>query len=127
LRVHGIDVSAVALAGAAGRPDKGDAAFYQAALEALPFPDQSFDYLTSHEVIEHVEEPATALREFARVLRPGGICVIATPNGASWWIEHLRQRALRLCGGRGAPIGEDHTRSPAFWRRECRRAGFVVE
>lgn len=124
--VYGVDVSAVALTAAAGHPGS-DAIFYQAALERLPFAAAGFDSLYSHEVIEHVEDPAAVLREFSRVLKPGGICVVATPNGASWWIEHLRQRAMRLIGRRGAPVGEDHTRAPRFWRREFERAGFVVE
>ena len=127
LRVHGVDISSVSLAGAAGRPDAPGARFYQAALERLPFADSVFDYITAHEVIEHVEEPAVVLREFGRVLKPGGVCAIATPNGASWWIGHLRQRIWRAFGWRGAPVGEDHTRPPSFWRREFRRAGFVVE
>ena len=127
LRVHGVDISSVALADAVARPGTGDALFYQAALERLPFAASVFDYISSHEVIEHIEEPAAVLREFSRVLKPGGICAIATPNGASWWIEHLRQRVSRALGRRGAPVGEDHTRAPSFWRREFARAGFVVE
>jgi hypothetical protein len=67
------------------------------------------------------------LGEFFRVLKPGGICAIATPNGASWWLEHLRQRIKRACGRRGAAVGEDHTLPPSAWRREFRRAGFAVE
>jgi ubiquinone/menaquinone biosynthesis C-methylase UbiE len=127
LRIHGVDISSVSLAGAVARPDAPEARFYQAALERLPFTDSVFDYITAHEVIEHVEDPAVVLREFSRVLKPGGVCAVATPNGASWWMEHLRQRVKRAFGRRGAPVGEDHTRSPAFWRREFRRAGFVVE
>src|SRR5262249_28290170 len=126
LAVHAVDVSAVALAAASESRESGPS-FYQAALERLPFAAASFDYLCSHEVIEHVEDPAVVLAEFLRVLKPGGVCAIATPNGASWWIEHLRQRCMRLLGRRGAPIGEDHTRSPRFWRREFERAGFIVE
>jgi ubiquinone/menaquinone biosynthesis C-methylase UbiE len=127
LAIHGVDISSVALAGAVARPDAGDAVFYQSALERLPFADSVFDYITSHEVIEHIEDPALVLREFSRVLKPGGVCAIATPNGASWWLEHLRQRVKRAFGRRGAPVGEDNTRSPTFWRREFARAGFVVE
>jgi SAM-dependent methyltransferase len=127
LEIHGVDISAVALAGAVARDDTGDAQFYQAALESLPFAASAFDCISSHEVIEHVEDPAAVLRELARVLKPGGVCVIATPNGASWWIEHLRQRVRRAFGRRGAPVGEDHTRPPSFWRREFARAGLVVE
>jgi len=126
LKIHGVDISSVSLAGAVAQPGAADAVFYQAALERLPFADAVFDYVTAHEVIEHVEEPAMVLAEFFRVLKPGGVCAIATPNGASWWLEHLRQRVKRALGQRGAPVGEDHTRPPSFWRREFIRAGFVV-
>ncbi|HEY1433718.1 MAG TPA: class I SAM-dependent methyltransferase [Stellaceae bacterium] len=127
LKIHGVDISSVSLAGAVAQPGTADAVFYQAALERLPFADGVFDYITAHEVIEHVEDPAVVLCEFSRVLKPGGVCAIATPNGASWWIEHLRQRVKRAFGRRGAPVGEDHTRPPSFWRREFVRAGFVVQ
>jgi ubiquinone/menaquinone biosynthesis C-methylase UbiE len=127
LQIHGVDVSSAPLASAAARPDRGNAEFYQAMLERLPFTDAVFDYIASHEVIEHVEDPAVVIRELGRVLKPGGICVIATPNGASLWIEHLRQRLMRSLGRRGAPVGADHTRPPAFWQRQFNGAGLVVE
>jgi SAM-dependent methyltransferase len=127
LRIYGVDLSSASLAIAVTRPETSDATFYQSALESLPFPDAVFDYVASHEVIEHVEDPAVVLRELQRVLKPAGICVIATPNGASLWIEHLRQRVMRLFGRRGAPVGADHTRSPSFWRHQFDRAGFVLE
>jgi 2-polyprenyl-6-hydroxyphenyl methylase/3-demethylubiquinone-9 3-methyltransferase len=38
----------------------------------LPFPDESFDALCAMDFLEHVEDPARAIKEFARVLRPGG-------------------------------------------------------
>jgi len=127
LSIYGVDISSVALADAVRRSDTGGAIFYQAALERLPFADAVFDFISSHEVIEHVEDPAMVPQEFSRVLKPGGVVAIATPNGASWWLEHLRQRGKRALGWRGAPVGEDHTRPPSLWRRECHRAGFVVE
>jgi len=46
----------------------------------LPFEDASFDYVTCVEGIEHLENPFSCVREFARVLRPGGTLVITTPN-----------------------------------------------
>jgi SAM-dependent methyltransferase len=49
-------------------------------VQALPFADASFDIVFSHEVLEHVADDAAALREAARVVRPGGHVVIFTPN-----------------------------------------------
>jgi SAM-dependent methyltransferase len=51
-----------------------------AAGESLPFPDQSFDLILSHEVIEHVRDDLLAVREMIRALRPGGRAVIFCPN-----------------------------------------------
>ena len=44
----------------------------EARAEALPFDDASFDALTFTYLLRYVEEPAAALRELARVVRPGG-------------------------------------------------------
>lgn len=50
----------------------------------LPFKDNSFDIVTSVEVIEHVSKPNTMLKEIRRVLKPDGILHITTAN--RWWI-----------------------------------------
>jgi SAM-dependent methyltransferase len=46
----------------------------------LPFDDGSFDYVVSIEGIEHLENPFSCIREFARVLKKGGRLIITTPN-----------------------------------------------
>jgi ubiquinone/menaquinone biosynthesis C-methylase UbiE len=46
----------------------------------LPFGDRSFDYITCLEGLEHIENPQQAIREFARLLRPGGQLVVSVPN-----------------------------------------------
>ena len=51
-----------------------------AAGEHLPFPDESFDAILSHEVLEHVSDDSQAMREMARVLRPGGRILLFVPN-----------------------------------------------
>jgi 2-polyprenyl-3-methyl-5-hydroxy-6-metoxy-1,4-benzoquinol methylase len=48
--------------------------------QPLPFEDANFNYVVCVEGIEHLENPFLCLREFARVLRPGGSLVITTPN-----------------------------------------------
>jgi ubiquinone/menaquinone biosynthesis C-methylase UbiE len=47
---------------------------------ALDFPDAYFDKVVSFETIEHTTEYESMLREFYRVLRPGGTAFISTPN-----------------------------------------------
>jgi ubiquinone/menaquinone biosynthesis C-methylase UbiE len=48
--------------------------------EELPFADQSFDYVTCLEGLEHIENPQQAMREFARVLKPRGRLIVSVPN-----------------------------------------------
>lgn len=50
----------------------------------LPFKDNSFDIVTSIEVIEHVSKPDLMLKEIRRVLKSDGILHITTAN--KWWI-----------------------------------------
>jgi SAM-dependent methyltransferase len=46
----------------------------------LPFRSQAFDLVLMLEVIEHLPDIPHSLREIARVLKPGGIAVVTTPN-----------------------------------------------
>jgi ubiquinone/menaquinone biosynthesis C-methylase UbiE len=48
--------------------------------EKLPYPDGVFDVVTATEVVEHLENYRNVLRELHRVLKPGGLCVLTTPN-----------------------------------------------
>jgi SAM-dependent methyltransferase len=52
----------------------------RADLKNLPFSDGSFDVVNCRLAIEHVDAPETVLREFHRVLKPGGRLTIFTPN-----------------------------------------------
>ena len=52
--------------------------------ENLPYPDGSFEAIYCGELIEHVYDPDHLLDEIYRVLAPTGLCVLTTPNLASW-------------------------------------------
>ncbi len=54
---------------------------------ALPLPDASVDVLTALDVVEHVENDHVAVREFLRVLRPGGIAIITVPALMTLWSD----------------------------------------
>ena len=62
--------------------------------EGLPYPDGSFDLVTCTEVIEHLEHYRATLREVSRILRPGGVFVVSTPN-----VLNLRSRLRYLFFG----------------------------
>lgn len=51
-----------------------------AAGEHLPFASGTFDFILSHEVIEHVSDDRAAVREMVRVLRPQGRIALFCPN-----------------------------------------------
>ncbi len=60
----------------------------------LPFADAEFDGLYAGEIIEHVIDPPGALREWIRVLRPGGVMVLTTPNAARLLNRVNREREV---------------------------------
>jgi SAM-dependent methyltransferase len=60
----------------------------------LPFPDGSFDLVMAIEILEHLESPRAFLREIFRLVRPGGLAVVTTPN-----ITSLPSRVLFLATG----------------------------
>jgi SAM-dependent methyltransferase len=69
----------------------------EADITALPFGSASFDAAVLGEVLEHVEDDATALAEVARVLRPGSVLALSVPANpklfgpSDVWAGHVRR------------------------------------
>jgi 2-polyprenyl-3-methyl-5-hydroxy-6-metoxy-1,4-benzoquinol methylase len=89
--------------------------------EVLPFSDSSFDVLTSWHVIEHVADVEATLAEWFRVLRPGGVIALETPDASSP-IVRLRGSKYRKFW---APE-HTYTFDPTNLSEFIRRAGFTV-
>lgn len=67
--------------------------------QQLPFGDESFDILLGFELVEHIPSPERFATEVARLLRPGGICLISTPPKWRSLIQgepHYKLRGLTL-------------------------------
>jgi len=79
-KVTGVDTDPTAVA--AARDSGLDVRLGDLADQA--FPEGTFDAIYSSHVIEHVHEPESLLRECHRVLKPGGVLVVVTPNARSW-------------------------------------------
>jgi SAM-dependent methyltransferase len=110
--------------------------------ELLPFAPASFDRVLATEILEHLASPALFLSECRRVLRPGGVLYLTTPNvvdlrGRAWairgrspqshlfgitrplrmneWVhrrEYAPDEVSRLLGAVGFQVGQLHTWTP---------------
>jgi ubiquinone/menaquinone biosynthesis C-methylase UbiE/uncharacterized protein YbaR (Trm112 family) len=68
-----------------------DMAFVCCAAESLPFADSAFDVVAASDVVEHVQSAEEFTAACARILRPGGLLFLATPNRYSLGLEpHVR-------------------------------------
>ena len=61
-------------------------------LEQAQFPDASFDAITLIEIVEHLRDAQSLLRECARILKPGGVLLVTTPNAHSWTARAMGAR-----------------------------------
>ena len=72
-----------AMAGAMGQAGDvlapGGSATARGDATRLPFPDGTFDRIIAAEVLEHIPDDEAAIRELARVLRPGGTMAVTVP------------------------------------------------
>ena len=82
--VHGAEPATQAAQTAARIPN---AKVFNGFLHDAQYPDNHFDVITLFEVIEHLTDPVSLVREVARILKPGGIFLIGTGNADSWTVQ----------------------------------------
>jgi len=79
--VVGVDLSEEGLRLARVRiPDASCTLLIRAGATALPFEAASFDAVVAQHLLEHLPDPIEGIREWRRVLRPGGLLALVTPN-----------------------------------------------
>jgi 2-polyprenyl-3-methyl-5-hydroxy-6-metoxy-1,4-benzoquinol methylase len=78
-KVTGIDISRVAIKKYRARGLNGIACDIN---NGFPFSDESFDMLFASEIIEHIHDSSFFFAEANRLLRPGGVLLLSTPNSA---------------------------------------------
>ena len=106
---------------------------HAATLEQMRYPDASFDVVTLVEVIEHLYEPAETVRELSRVVKPGGLVYLSTPNeesiyqslGNLYYKARGRDWVVNLCPTWN--LYHIHGFSPRLLRRVLEGNDFAVE
>ena len=112
IAVVGVDVAWRGFAAVGRLADHGlSAPLLAASADRLPWPDGHFDTIVADSVLEHLDDPARAVREWSRVLRPGGHLLVWSPNrytlttdphlglwGLGWLPRHWLPVYLRLRG-----------------------------
>ena len=84
--VTGVDLTASAIALAKENfAQQGLTGHFEVANgEALPFPDETFDFVFAHGVVQYTADPRRLVEECRRVLKPGGQAVFQVYNRVSW-------------------------------------------
>lgn len=88
--VVGIDTSAAVIDEAASNAGAAAVSFAVGTVDGLGFPDDSFDVVHAHQVLQHLPDPVAALREMRRVCRPGGLVAARDADYAAMaWYPRL--------------------------------------
>jgi SAM-dependent methyltransferase len=106
----------------------GDGIDCRCGMEAIPFPDRSFDAVIANHVLEHVEDDLRAMRELRRVIRTGGVAILSVPVVLGWERTYENAR-IQSPDQRRIHFGQaDHRR---FYGRDftarLEHAGLVVD
>lgn len=122
--VVGVDVSPEATAHATAKYASKKLRFVTASVAQMPLPDASFDVIVSFETIEHMTEHEAFMREVDRLLAPGGLFIISSPNRPEYsdktgyrnefHVRELDRNELRTLLDRHFPAQQWFAQRPAF-------------
>ncbi|UXR93118.1 glycosyltransferase [Agrobacterium tumefaciens] len=84
--VVGVDISDEAVLHAQTKYKAKNISFKTGSCEAIPLQSSSVDVVISFETLEHIDAHESFLREIKRVLRPGGVLVISTPEKQAYTV-----------------------------------------
>lgn len=114
--VAGVELSAYS-AGLAG--SKFGKRIFNGTLEQAVYPDGTFDLVTLSDLIEHVPQPVAFLREVRRILKPGGLVMIVTPD--------LHSLSERVMHGKWSHYKQEHIYyfSPPTIKSSLEKSGLV--
>lgn len=125
--LNDLSIEAMELARANFAVQKETAEFVVSDATKLPFPDESFDLVTSIGLMEHLDDYSPILREARRVLKKGGCMVqINIPQKKS--IQILNSGYRKIIKPFGVKLKEDFPRNhdtPATYATRAREAGFI--
>jgi SAM-dependent methyltransferase len=125
LEIEGVDIALRWLVVARRRLDDLGLAvpLVAASAEKLPYADASLQTLVADSVLEHLDDPGAAVREWARVLKPGGTLLVWSPNRFALTVDpHVRLWALGWLPRRWMPAYVRWRRGTA-WPPPCLSAG----
>jgi SAM-dependent methyltransferase len=114
-KTYGVEISEQAGAVAAAKGHR----VVVGELETAGWPEESFRVITLWDVLEHVDSPGQTLLEVARLLEPGGLAVVMTPD--------LSSSVARLLGERWWSVVEMHLHyfTPKTLQRILRESGLL--
>ena len=95
-RVYGVDISPETVTHAKTKYIKNNLSFSVGTCEIIPLPAQSVDLVVSFETIEHHDKHEEMMLEIKRVLRPGGVLIISSPDKQVYSVEPKYQNPYHV-------------------------------
>ena len=113
----GLDVARGPIEFLSKTTQQSSATFLQESVLAMPFPDNSFDYVISIGCLHHTGDLRKALEECVRVLRPGGTLVFMIYNALSYkrWLTRPLETLHRSKHGYSPRQISKHANKDAWW------------